>query len=94
MGPPHQAAPLPLERVAKLGLKFDPISLEGPCDPGALVILGSFFFTREIELACASVDHVSVDPDTQTISWRLPASKTDTAAYIQCDALLELYLYG
>ena len=45
-----------------------------------LVVLGSWFLTRGIELAAAEVLHLRIDKDKNTVSWLLPVSKTDWAA--------------
>ena len=42
-----------------------------------MVILGCHFLTREIELAATLYKHLQVDTSRQTVTWTLPASKTD-----------------
>ena len=53
-------------------------------DPFAVCILGSWFICREIELAAARVRDLKLNRDLCTVSWNLPASKTDTAATGVC----------
>ena len=43
-----------------------------------MVILGSFFLTREIELSATLRRHVRLDEARMTVSWTLPATKTCT----------------
>ena len=46
--------------------------------PVLACLLGSWFMTREIELAAANISDVSCDMDKRTVTWKLPISKTDT----------------
>jgi hypothetical protein len=45
-----------------------------------LVILGTWWLTREIELAAAEIEHIEVLETQRCVRWKLPASKNDTAA--------------
>ena len=45
-----------------------------------LVILGSWFLLREIEVAAAEAWHLTVDNDKQICTWMLSATKTDPRA--------------
>ena len=79
LGPPRQSAPLDIKAVAAVHLSVAPLCEGGPINPKALIILGSFFLTREIEISlalCRNV-HILVGP---VVCWVLPASKTDPAA--------------
>ena len=48
--------------------------------PEALVILGSWWMTRGIEASAARLSHIRLGMKNLTVSWCLPASKTDTKA--------------
>ena len=79
LGPPRQSAPLDIKAVAAVHLSVAPLCEGGPMNPKALIILGSFFLAREIEISlalCRNV-HILVGP---VVCWVLPASKTDPAA--------------
>ena len=52
---------------------------EGPIEPLATLVLGSWFLLREIELAAAKLGDLTVDLAASQVSLRIPASKTDTA---------------
>ena len=52
----------------------------GPVNSIAVVVLFTMFLLREIEGSLATKGHVTFDDAEQTISWRLPASKTDPTA--------------
>ena len=49
-------------------------------DPKALVVLGSWFMTRGIELSAARCVHLTVTQDQLSVNWMLPVSKTDVQA--------------
>ena len=51
-----------------------------PLDPCAMVVLGTWWFTRGIEIAAARACHVRVMPKSKTIGWSLPVSKRDISA--------------
>ena len=80
MGPARQSAPLQLDIVAELGLGHAPVIPGGPVGPGRLIIAGSFFCTREIELSLALRENVFVNKSTRQASWALPCSKNDQEA--------------
>eukprot|EP00971_Amphidinium_carterae_P349373 6490987-Amphidinium_carterae.1 len=77
IGPPHQASPLSLEKLSSLDVTEEPLVEGGPLNPFALCVVGSFFLTRELELAAACVHHVEVRSEEYLLTWTLPASKTD-----------------
>ena len=58
--------------------------VESALDPFAICIMGSWFICREIEIAAARVRDIRLNMDLKTVSWNLPASKTDTAATGVC----------
>ena len=49
-------------------------------DPFRTLLLGSFFLMREMELAAALLEHVTLLSDPLRVSWLLPVSKTDQCA--------------
>ena len=51
-----------------------------PIDPAAMVVLGTWWFARGIELSAARAYHTRVTPETVTAGWTLPVSKRDVAA--------------
>ena len=53
---------------------------DAPSVPETQTILGCWFLTREIELAAAMAEHMTIDWSRMTVSWLLPSSKTDCAA--------------
>ena len=64
----------------KVGHK--PSAPEGAAiDPVALTVLGTWWFTRGIELSAAKTSHVRIMPSNMTAAWSLPASKTDIEAH-------------
>ena len=80
-GPSRQSAPLDLAAVYALStgiLLSSPVVPGGPMCPVHLIILGSFFLTRELELACARYQHLSIGQGK--VTWVLPATKTDVHA--------------
>ena len=80
LGGPRQAEALPFERLGQFRPMAHPLVQGGPVGPGAALILGSWFLTREVELANARAAHCQIDNLARTVTWLLPASKTDQAA--------------
>ena len=80
IGPPRQAGTLNLKKIAELPAITDPISNGGPLGPTNLVMAGSFWLTREIELSLALAKNITVHKDNETVDWLLPATKTDPSA--------------
>ena len=60
-----------------LKLSSDPLVPLGPIGPARLIVAGSFFIMREIEVSLALCDSVVVNHDSKTVHWTLPVSKTD-----------------
>lgn len=81
MGPSKQSLPLDIAKV----LKLEPV--EGALVPGGPIgaldftIVGTFFPTRELELACARVGHFYIDESAQEVTWNLPVSKNDVEVF-------------
>ena len=81
MGPGRQSAALDLTKVAGLKLSvWEPLATGGPVNPRALIVAGSFFLTREIEAGNALLADCSFNIADRSVSWNLPASKTDVKA--------------
>ena len=79
LGPPRHTAAFPVERIPELPGGPDPWVPGGPAHPRRLLVVGSWWLTREIELGNAAVEDVHLD-DSGTASLSLPASKTDIQA--------------
>ena len=82
IGPARQSLGLPLRSVVALKLSSSPLVEGDPINPGLLVVIGSFFCTREIKLSLALREHVTVQSKLSgdLVSWLLPCSKTDPSA--------------
>ena len=48
--------------------------------PRNAIVIGAWFLTREIELACSRACLSKVCRSTDSVEWCLPASKTDSLA--------------
>ena len=79
LGGPAKALPLPFDYLGTVSGDRAPCVREGPIGMRNLVVAGSWFLCREIELSLASVAHVEFDRrgDQVRAHWRLPVSKTD-----------------
>ena len=80
IGPGKQCIGLDLAAACSLNLPADHLCEGGPIGPGNLVVAGSFFMLREIELSLALWHSVTFDLGARLVSWNLPASKTDPRA--------------
>ena len=80
LGPGRQSASLNLAAIRALNLGTSPLNPGGPINPGGMLECGGFWLPREIEASTARWIHATIDDVRQTATWRLPASKTDTAA--------------
>ena len=78
LGPAKVCQALPLERFPELPGGATPWTVGGPISPRCFLTLGSWFLTREIELSTARAVHVSVEGGS--VTWLLPADKTDPGA--------------
>ena len=82
VGPAHRVEGLPLARLHELPDDPAPWAIGGPRAPKRAIILGSWWLTREIELANARAAHVQFagDPIDLIAAWALPVSKADQEA--------------
>ena len=80
IGPPRQSEPLNFSLLLLLSFGWLPIVTGGPCNTMAVIVLFTMFLLREIEGALAERGHVQLDHDQATVTWSLPASKTDPQA--------------
>ena len=80
LGPAKHCEGLVLEVMPDLPASEAAWSTGGPWRPRDSLILGSWWMTREMEFANAELRSVSLNPVRRTVSWTLPACKTDTAA--------------
>ena len=78
-GPVRQSRSLQLGRLGMLAIVDTQWPKEGPLEPLATLVLGTWFLLREIELAAAKLCDLTVDVAASQVSLRIPASKTDTA---------------
>ena len=62
-------------------MEVTPLVAGGFHSPVAVTLLGCIFLLREVELAATRLEHLSVDEASETITWRLTASKTDPQAH-------------
>ena len=79
-GVSRQSKPLDAIAVANLDLPDTPLVTGGPVAPADFAIAGCFFLLREVELASARAEHVTVAAGQQAVTWLLPTSKTDHKA--------------
>jgi hypothetical protein len=79
-GPARQSCPLDFDIVAKMALGSDPLCSGGPINPIGVVVLGSAYMLREIEVAFARLAHLRVDTKSRRAYLDLPVSKTDVTA--------------
>ena len=79
LGPPRHTAAFPVERIPELPGGPEPWVPGGPTHPRRLLVVGSRWLTREIELGSAAAEDAHFD-DSGIASLSLPASKTDIQA--------------
>jgi hypothetical protein len=79
IGPSRQSCALPFMQLMSLGLPEAPLVDGGPVGGRAVFAAGCLFLAREIELSLAVVGNVVFNTEMLTVSWRLPADKTDPA---------------
>ena len=80
IGPASQCKSLALPDVIALDLPDSPLVGGGPVGPSCLVVAGSFFMLREIEASLALWKSVTIKTAKLTVTWVLPASKSDPKA--------------
>eukprot|EP00972_Heterocapsa_arctica_P079592 11729457-Heterocapsa_arctica.AAC.1 len=84
-GGSKQAGALPFDRLPELPSSPTPWVQGGPIGPAQLVLAGSWWLTREIELSNTRACHVTFSgspsvPGQLIATWCLPASKADPQA--------------
>ena len=72
--------PIDCLEVPCLGLSAEPLAPSGPCNPEHFIVAGCYFLCREIEIAEARVSHLTFSSSAHSVTWMLPASKTDVRA--------------
>ena len=80
IGPPKQSAPLPMDKLIRVGSDIAVHCDHGPIDPVRAITIMCHFVVREIEAAFALAKHWKFDHEAKTITWHLPVSKTDPTA--------------
>ena len=79
-GPAKQSFPVDLLKVIKCGVSDAPTVDGGPVGMTDLLIIGTYFMARELEIACARCGHFSVDVLAAEVTWNMPVTKNDTQA--------------
>ena len=74
-GPSKQACDLPFEKLAKYAHRCEPFSSGGPCYPGRVAIIASWWMLREIELSNLTLDCINFEDTSAQLM--LPISKMD-----------------
>ena len=74
-GPSKQACDLPFEKLGSYALRFEPFSSGGPCYPGRVAIIASWWMLREIELSNLTLDCINFENTSAEL--KLPISKMD-----------------
>ena len=80
IGPASQCGSFDLWKVVLLRLPVAPVVLRGPLGPCNLIIAGSFFMMREVEISLALWRSIVFDHSARLITWTLPATKSDPLA--------------
>ena len=84
LGPGVKSKGLPMERLRDLPKQRQPWTPGGPICPRNAIVVGSWFLTREVELATSRACLVRITEAAHghpaTVSWSLPASKSDPRA--------------
>ena len=79
-GPPRQSADFCVITMAKNEKHRPALTQGGPVNPVGCIIIATAFINREIEAACAKVNHITFDENKMIVNLRLPVSKTDPTA--------------
>ena len=79
-GPSKQSCPVDLGKIGKLGNLEAPVVDGGPIGICDLMIIGSFFMARELEIACAKCGHIFIDAIESEVTWNMPVAKNDMLA--------------
>ena len=82
LGGAVKASALPFDRLHQLPGVHAPWVPLGPLGPRNLIVAGSWFMMREIEVSLARANSVTIDASSSspTVTWSLPVSKTDPGA--------------
>jgi hypothetical protein len=83
LGGVTKSRPLPFSRLGELPPGSDPWTKGGPVGPRNAVVAGSWFLTREIEISTARAALLELRGNhsgSPTMTWHLPATKTDPEA--------------
>ena len=80
IGPERQSCCFDVQRLFALPRTSAPLVIMGPSNPYHLSLLAVLFLLREIEVTTARVGAWSLSDVDQTITWHLPASKSDHLA--------------
>ena len=80
LGPAKQSEALDLRELAKLPSTLGTRIPGGPIGPRNVMIAGSMFLLREVELSNALVKGINVNLVLETVTWHLPVSKPDPTA--------------
>ena len=84
IGPVAQRTPLDIDRILQGQLEdpldWRPVVEQGPIGPHQMVVLGTFFMLREAEASLLLSDNVKIEDWSQTVTLKLPSSKTDPSA--------------
>ena len=80
MGPGRQSSPLPFMKI--VGMSFGPEFevTAYPVNPGAMLVITTFFLMRELEVAAAKYSDLKLDSTTKSITMHLSVSKNDPEA--------------
>jgi hypothetical protein len=79
VGAPAKALALPFERIGSLKCHREPLTVVGPLCLRNLVVAGSWYLCREIEISLALATSISLEDSSGKVRahWRLPVSKTE-----------------
>ena len=77
-GPAKQASDLPFSRLQEYASRTEPMSPAGPCYPGRVAIIASWWMLREKELNNLPLDCIKCEDDSAELM--LPVSKMDPTA--------------
>jgi hypothetical protein len=78
LGPPRHTAAFPVDQIVKLTSGEAPLVPDGPAWPCRLLVVGSWWLTREVELGNSALGDACLADGVASIN--LPASKTDFEA--------------
>ena len=79
-GPSKQSYPVDLTKIMVLGVLDSAVVDMGPVGMSDLLVLGSFFLARELEISCAKCAHLTLDYNSKEVTWNMPVSKNDVLA--------------